>query len=484
LTESVLLALVAGAVAVGLAVSLQSVLVRLIPMGELGITPPGLDISLLVFAIGVSFATGVVFGSVPALQVTVVNLSHQLTSGARTTWARGHAFLRSGLVVAQVAISVMLLIGAGLLIQSLSRQMNVDLGFDPTNVLTANVTLPVNEYPNPEQRIAFFESLVEEVGGLPGVSSVSLIDRIPILNPSGNIYVYPADRPPQGTEGDMSRSADFRRVVPGYLRTIGIPLLAGRDIATSDVDGAPRVMLVSASLAELFFEGESPVGRRLIVDMGDELVTHEVIGVVGDARLSRVRSRPFHAMYMSYYQVETPAMRLAIKTERDAASLTEPVRAILRAKDRNVPLAEPQTMEAILDGAVSDDRVITSTLGLFSAVALLLAMVGLYGVLAYLVSQRYHEIGVRMALGAEPRQVAGSILARGMGLVAAGLAIGLTGSRWASALIEQLLFGVEPTDGLTFAAVALICGLVALIACLLPAWRATRVDPVATLQSP
>ena len=244
------------------------------------------------------------------------------------------------------------------------------------------------------------------------------------------------------------------------------------------------MMLVSESLAELFFEGRSPLGERLIVDMGDEMVSHEVVGVVGNARLSRVRSEPFHAMYMSYYQVPGSSMRIAIKTGGDAEALTQPLREILRAKDRNIPLAEPATMAAILDDAVSDYRVITSTLGLFSAVALSLAMVGLYGVLAYYVSQRYHEIGVRMALGAKPRQVANLILSRGLGLVLAGLAIGLAGSLWASQLIQQLLFGVEPTDLATFVVVALSCGFVALMACLLPAWRATRVDPVATLHSP
>jgi putative ABC transport system permease protein len=378
----------------------------------------------------------------------------------------------------------MLLIGAALLIQSLSRQMNVDLGFDPTNVLTASVTLPENDYPNPEQRIAFLESLAEKVEGLPGVTSVGMINRIPIRHPSGNIYVYPTGQAPEDREGDMSRSADFRYVMPGYLRTMGIPLLAGRDISRNDDDSGPRVMLVSESLGELFFGDENPLGRRLVVDMGNEMVTHEIVGVVGNARLSRIRSQPFHAMYMSYYQVPRTTMRIAIKTETHAAALTQPLREILRGMDRNIPLAEPATMTEILDDAVSDYRVITSTLGLFSTVALLLAMVGLYGMLAYYVSQRHHEIGVRMALGAKPRQVASSILSKGMGLVTAGLVIGVAGSYWASRLLQQLLFGVEPTDWATYLTVTVLSAFVALLACFLPAWRATRVDPVATLQSP
>jgi putative ABC transport system permease protein len=484
LTESTLLAFLAGGVGVALAVGFQSLFLRLLPMGQLGITRPGLDRSIVVFSVAVSFATGVVFGLVPALQGTIVNLSQQLTSGARTTWSRGHALLRSGLVVGQVAVSVILLIGAGLLIQSLSRQMNVDLGFDPTNVLTATITLPENDYPKPEQRIAFFESLVEQVEGLPGVRSASIVNRLPIRQRSGNIYVYPEGAMPEETQGDMSRSADFRYVLPGYLRTMGIPLLAGRDIARTDVDNAPRAMLISESLAELFFGERNPLGQRLVVDMGNEMVPHEIVGIVGNARLSRVTSQPFHAMYMSYYQVPDSTMRLAIKTDTNASASTEPLRKLLYAKDRNIPLAEPATMAAILDDAVSDYRVITATFGLFSTVALLLAMVGLYGVLAYYVSQHHHEIGVRMALGAAPRQVARSILSRGMSLVVIGLAIGLVGSYVAGQLIQQLLFGVEPTDGLTYLLVASMSALVAMVACLLPAWRAIRVDPVSSLHSP
>ncbi len=362
--------------------------------------------------------------------------------------------LRNGLVVLQVAISVMLLIGAGLLIRSLTLQMNVNLGFDPTNVLTAGLRLPDNDYPEPEQRIAFYTSLVEEVQALPGVLSVGLVNRIPILNPSGNIYVFPADQPPEKQESKMSRSADFRCVLPGYFKTMGIPLLAGRDVAETDVEEAPRVMIVSESMAELFFPDRNPLGQKLIVDMG-ELVVHEVVGVVANARLSRLTSQPFHAMYMSYRQVPRDSMRLAVRTEGEPTALTRQIREIVQAKDRNIPLAEPVTMASILDDALSDFRIITSSLGLFSSIALLLALVGLYGVLAYYVSQRYHEIGVRIALGAGRRQVANLVLSRGMGLVALGLVGGLAGSYWANKLIQRLLFGFEATDPATFIVAAL-----------------------------
>lgn len=398
------------------------------------------------------------------------------------TWAHGSSMLRHGLVVLQVAISTVLLIGAGLLIRSLTHQSNVELGFTPTNVLTAGVQLPESDYPTPESRIAFFTSLAEEVEALPGVASVGLINRLPILQGGGNIYLHPVDQPPEEGQPRMSRSADFRYMAPGYLETMGIPLLAGRDIARSDNEGSPRVMIISESLGELFFPGKSPLGQRLVVDMG-ELVVHEVVGVVANARLSRITSQPFHAMYMSYYQVPRDSMRLVVRTASDPAALTRPIREILRAKDRNIPLAEPATMASILDDALSDFRVITSALGLFSVLALLLALVGLYGVLAYYVRQRYHEIGVRMALGASARQVANLILSRGMGLVAVGLIAGLIASYWATRLIQRLLFGVESTDPATFVVATLGFGLVALVACLAPAWRATRVDPVVILKA-
>lgn len=280
----------------------------------------------------------------------------------------------------------------------------------------------------------------------------------------------------------MSRSADFRCVLPGYLKTIGIPLLAGRDIAETDVQGSPRVMIISESMARLYFPNQDPLGQRLIVDMG-EMVAHEVVGVAANARLSEITSQPFHAMYMSYRQVPRSSMWIVVRAAGDPTVLVRPIREILRAKDQSLPLAEPATMESILDEALADFRIITVSLGVFSSIAILLALVGLYGALAYYVSQRYQEIGIRMALGAGRRQVASMILSRGMGMVAAGLVLGLFGSFSATRVLQQLLFGVQPTDPTSFIAAAVSFVLVALVACLLPAWRATRVDPVIIMQA-
>jgi putative ABC transport system permease protein len=482
LTESMLMALVAGIFGVGLAFVFQGILLRLLPLGQLGVSGSSVDGPVLLFALAASLATGILFGVVPAFQSTVVDLAQQLKTGTRATWARSRSLLRNTLVVLQVAISIMLLIGAGLLIRSLAHQMRVDLGYNPENVLTAGVSLADSEYPSTEQRIGFFDSLVEEVEALPGVMSVGLVNRLPIVNPGGNIYLYTEDHVPEQGQSKMSRSADFRHVVPGYLETMGIPLVAGRDIARTDTEESPRVMIISESVAEMFFPDQNPLGQRLVVDMG-ELVVHEVVGVVANARLRRVTSNPFHAMYMSYYQIGSNSMRLVVRGQGDPTSLIAPIRQILRQKDPNVPLAAVATMESIVGDSLSDFRVITSSLGLLSAISLLLALVGLYGVLAFYVSQRCHEIGVRMVLGANTRNVANLVLSRGMALVAVGLVIGLTASYWATAVVQRLLFGIGATDPVTFIVTALGFGSVALLACLVPAWRAARTDPVQTLQA-
>ncbi len=482
LTESTLMALVAGAIGVVLAILFQGILIRLLPLGELGITRPAVNAPVLLFALGVSLATGILFGLVPALQGTVVDLSQQLKTGTRATWTHRGSILRSAFVVAQVAISILLLIGAGLLIRSLATQMRIDPGFNPENVLTAGVWLSESDFPNPEGRIAYFESLVEEIQALPGVESAGLVNRLPILHPSGNIYLYTEDQPPEDRQASFARSADFRIATPGYLEAMGMPILAGRDLAATDSADSPRVMVISQSLAELFFPGENPLGRRLLVDMG-ELTAHEIVGVVGNARLSGVTRDPFHAMYMPYSQNARGRMQLAVRSLTRPTTLIDPIRQIVRSMGTNTPLANAVTMESVLDDALSDFRVITSSLGLLSLIAVLLALVGLYGVLAYFVSQRHHEIGVRMTLGATARHVANLVLTRGMALVTTGVAVGLIASYWATLIVQRLLYGIERTDPLTFLATATGFALVATIACLVPALRATRVNPVIILKT-
>jgi len=482
LTESTVTALISGTVGVAFAFAFEKLLMGLLPIGEFGISGSMIRIPVLLFALGVSLATGVVFGLAPALQGTVVNLAQQLRAGTRATCARADSLLRNCLVILQVAISIMLLIGAGLLIRSLNGQLEVDLGYDLPNVLTAGVRVPGDAYPGTTERLTFFDALVADIQSLPAVESVGLVNRLPIRHRGGNIYLYPEDHIPEDRQTDMSRSADFRIVSPGYFQTIGIPLLAGRDINSSDSEDSSLVMVASKSLAELFFPGENPLGKKLLVDMG-ELVAHEIVGVVGNARLGRITSDPFHAMYMPYAQNAQSTMHLVVRTQTGPEALVGPIREALKAKDRNIPLAEPSSMRTIADNSMTDFRVVTTSLGLLSGIALLLALVGLYGVLAYYVSQRSHEIGVRIVLGASSRQIANLVLSRGMALVGIGLAIGITAAFWATGFIQRLLFGVEPTDPAAFTVAAVGYGAAALVACLIPAWRATRADPAVTLQA-
>ena len=383
-------------------------------------------------------------------------------------------------MVLQVAVSVMLLIGAGLLMRSLANQVEVDLGFEATNLLTAEVELPEESYPEPAQRIAFFTSLVEEVEAVPGVEGVGLVNRLPIRDSAGDTYIHPVGQPPESRDNRIS--ADFRLMLPGYLATMKIPLLAGRDIAASDGPRSEPVMILSDSLSRVLFADSDPIGQEVVVDAGRP-VTLRVIGIAADARLNSVRSSPRHSMYASYPQLPMERMKLAVRTAGSPTELIGPIRGILARKDRNIPLAEPASMDSIINEAIADSRVVTLSLGVFSAIALLLSLVGLYGVLSYFVNERHQEIGVRMALGANAREVVRFVLSRAMAMVAIGLMFGLVGSFWASRLIRRLLFEVESADPSTLGAVTLSFVVVALMTCSLPAWRAARVDPASALQA-
>ncbi|MFC1544412.1 ABC transporter permease [Gemmatimonadota bacterium] len=478
LTESMLLA-VAGVVGVLLAYLFQAVLLRLLPMGQLAVGGSGIDASVLLFALIASVLTGLIFGTVPAVRGASVDPSSQLRSGTRISDGRRGTRLRSGLVVLQVGFSIVLLIGAGLLIRSLSEQMRVDLGFNAENLLTGEIELGAEDYPDDEQQLLFLTSLVDEIRALPGVTGVGLINQLPIRNPWNDIYVWPEGEPP--TSSEDQRSAYMRVVLSGYFETMQIPIRMGRDMRDNDVADAPRVIVLGEEMAREFFPDESPLGKRVVVDMG-ELVTHEVVGVVGDVRMTDTRSDPYRTMYFSYHQVVMNPARIAIRTAGDPTALVEPVRRLVREQGRNVLFAEPATMASIVDDSLADFRVVTSSLGLFSAIAVLLTAIGLYGVLAYFVSQRLNEIGVRKALGATEMGLVALILRKGFLLVGIGVVAGLAGAVAAARLIRQLLFGVQPIDIGSYLTAAVFLTLVALLACLLPAMRAARIDPSRALR--
>lgn len=479
LTESVLSAFLAGVLGVILALSLKGVMLRIMPLHELGITSIGIDSRVLLFALLLTVVTGLLFGIIPALRCSPANLVDHLKSGVRATETGGSTRLRNALVSIQVALSVLLLVGAGLLIRSYIQLSAVDPGFNAKNLLTAELQLPLADYADPAQRFQVFSRIVEEANALPGVESAGLINRLPLRDGGGDIYLWDADLPP--VDPSEWQSAYARMILPGYFNTMQIPLAAGRGFEASDGTGQNLTVVVNQQLAETIFPDQNPIGKRLSIDIG-QVLTFEVVGLVGNTRISHVSSDPYRSMYFPYVFMPDANMRIAIRTAGPAAALVQPVREMLGRIDRNIPLAEPMTMDSIIADSLGTWRVITTLLAVFSIIALFLTATGLYGVLAYYVNSRSHEIGVRMALGADTSRVVGMILKRGMLLVGIGLLVGIAGAMGTNRLFSDLLFEIGTGDVVTFIVVSLFLALIALVACLLPGWRAAKVNPVKAMQ--
>ncbi len=480
LTESLLIALVAGAAGLGLALGLQRIVLQVVAVPALGEPRLGLNWPMSVFAIVVSMLTSLLFGTIPALRAAPLELSSRLRSGRRSG-ASGPGGLPGSLVVAQVALSLVLLVGAGLLTRSLMALLAVDSGFDPDHLLTAELRLPASEY-EPAQRVQFFTELAQRAGALPGVTGVAVINQLPVRDPGNNIYVHDERKPPPSLE--RSPTAFSRIVLPGYFETMGIPLLEGRRIQESDTEGSPPVLVINQTMAETLFSGEPAIGRHVVI-AGDPPKSFEVVGVVGDVRMSGPAVGPAMGMYRPYSQSASSTMRVAIRSSTDPTSLAEPLRALIRDLDPNLPVGDLRSMESVISSSetVLRSRVAARSLGLFALVALLLASVGLYGVLACFVAQRRHEIGVRMALGEDGRGITTRILQRGLGLVATGLAIGTGVALLGSRILADLLFEIALTDPSTYVGACLVFLVVAALACLVPAWRAVRVDPLVALRA-
>jgi predicted permease len=478
LFESLFLAILAGLLGIFIALLLQGLVLRLLPLGQVG-ARPSLDTGVLLFTLVVSVLTGVIFGIVPALRATRVDLARQLRSGARSSEDRRGARLRSALVAFQVAMAVFLLIGSGLLIRSLAGQLGVDLGFKPERLLTASVQVPAASYPDPAQREQFFQEFLASVRSLPGVESATLINQLPIRSPWNDIYAWPVGSPP--TSAQDTRSAYDRIVRPGYFTTMGIPLIMGREIEDTDTANSPAVVVIGERMAREFFPEGNPVGQHIIIDMGQQ-VEFEVVGVVGDVRMTNARSDVYRTMYTAHTQRGNTRMDLAVRTSGPPERITPAIRQVLAGMDRNIPLAEPASMMEVLDRTISGFRVVTLSLGLFSGIALLLTALGLYGVLAFWVSQRLGEFGIRMALGATGGDTVKMIMKRGFALVGLGLVPGLVAAYFGTRLIQQLLFGVGVVDPVSYLGAALFLCATAGVACLLPALRAVRVDPVRVLR--
>jgi putative ABC transport system permease protein len=476
ITESVLLALGGGALGALLAVWGVELLVKLSPGSIPSTANVKIDLTVLAFTLALSVCTGVLFGLAPALRTMKLNLNDALKEGGRSGDGSGRNRIRSVLVVIESAVAVVLLIGAGLLIRSFMRLQNTNPGFDAHNVLTMRVDLSREKYPKPEKAGAFFAQLQDRVAGLPGVESVGLITELPLSGQPNDMPFTVEGRPPLGP--DQSLGSDFRRVNHQYFNSLRIPLLRGRNFTEQEAQQAARVVIISDLLAQEVFPNEEPLGKRLVMSWGDQ--AYEIIGIVGDIRHRAMESDPLPAMYLP--TIQTPWMNLVIRTNGDPGSLAPAVRREVQTIDPDQPVAAVRTMDQWMDVSVADSRYRTLLLGLLALVALLLAATGIYGVMAYSVTQRTHEIGVRMALGAKRFDVLRLVVRQGMILVVLGVALGVAGAFVLTRVLATLLFGVTAKDPLTFVAVAALLTLVALVACYIPARRATKVDPLVALR--
>ena len=478
--ESVTIALLGGVLGLAVAAALLRLLPSLLNLGSgrFGVTSFHLDLRVLLFALGLSLLTGIAVGLVPALRSTRVALFEELKGGSRTVTSRGGASLRMGLVALQVTFSLVLLVGSSLLVRSFARLARVELGFDPQDVLTARLALPSTA--SSEEMAQFFGGVLEEVRAVPGVAAAGLVDRLPVVQGGGSTEVWPPERP---QERSFSRQALGRVVLPGYFEAMHMPLVAGRDVQETDRTGAPPVAVISESMARALFSDQNPVGRRFATDLGDsEPTLLEVVGVVADARLNQLDDGPSMVMYLPYHQFQVPAMYLAVRTAIDPQGIVGALREIVWGRNRDVPVEELATLMGAIARSALPRKTLAGIVSTFSLLALLLAAVGLYGVLAYQVNQRRHEIGIRMALGADSGQILRAVLGQGLWMTGAGLGAGSVAALALTRLMRGLLYEVGPADPVSFLAAAAGLSAVALLACLVPAVRALRVQPTRALR--
>jgi putative ABC transport system permease protein len=495
LTESVLLALIGGVFGILVAFGMLHILHAALPPAGSSVEIPnsegiGMDGTVLIFTLGVSLVTGIIFGLAPAIQITRSSLSESLKEGGRgSTGGRRGQRARSGLIISEIALSVILLTGAGLLLRSFVLLLSQDLGFNPSRVLTLQITLPESHYSADAKVVSFFQRVTDQVAALPGVKAASAVNFLPLSKWTDFCNFDIAGRPIQPS-GDEFNS-EYRVVDWRYLHAMDTPLKEGRDLAESDGPNTPPVALINEELAHRYWPNEDPVGQQLRIHVSESRSPWEadlrggwltIAGVVVNTRETDPSGQQIGLIYLPYTQNPSQLMHLVVRSNGDFASLTTQVRHVVEGVDPEQPVTEVRTVENFLSAILALRRLSMLLALIFAGVATVLAAVGIYGVMAYSVTQRSHEIGIRMALGAYPADVMRMVVGDGMRLAGAGLAIGLMASLVAMRYLQSQLFGVQSTDLITFCCVPAALALVALGACYIPARRATRVDPLDALR--
>jgi predicted permease len=482
LAESVILSFCGGLAGAALAFGLLRSMVGLIPLDIPRMQDAAIDGTALAFVLAVSILTGLLFGVIPALRLSRASPSQPMREGSRSVaGVRGEHRIHSSLVVAQTAIALVLLVGSGLLIRSFVLILNVNPGFDPTHVSTARMEVSFDKLKH-DQHYRFYEDALARLSRLPGVQSASAGWPMPMGANNATISFSIEGRPVAKGE---EPSEWLGIAMPGFFKTLRVPLLSGRDFAAQDGTHDPPVIIINQALARKYFPNENPLGKRIRVELGDgviEKAVREVVGVVGDMKRKGLTASAEPQFFLPYAQAVVTNPFLTIRTDGDPAEALPALRAIVREMDKSVALYQVSTLENYVSKSTAQPRFQTLLLSFFAGIALLLAAIGMYGLLSYLVAQRTLEIGLRMALGANRGDVLGMVFRRGLALGLIGLAAGLVVSALVTRLLTGMVYGIRPTDGVTFSVATGVLLLVSLAASSLPAYRAARLDPIETLR--
>ena len=480
LSESVLLGLLGGLAGLLLGVWIMDGLLKLAPEGVPRLSQAKLDTTVLLFTLGISLLTGLLFGLLPSWQSARHDLHTTLKEGARSVAGTGGEKLRRGLLVIEVGLSLVLLIGAGLMLRTFYQLTHVDPGFETENILTMYLNLPRNAY-DKQRRWMFYDECLTRVKAIPGVRTAALTSSLPIDGSTWDSIFIDADKPvPPRTE--LPR-ASWTPVSANFFQMMGIRLLKGRAFTDGDVDGKPTVTVINEKMATRLWPGEDPIGKR--VKQGwpeDDTPWREVVGVVADVKLNGVDQETPMQAYLPLAQMPSYTLSLVVRTNGNPLNMADTVERTIHTVDKDLPLFDVRSMDQLMGEAIGQQRLVLVLLLGFALLALLLAAVGIYGVISYLVSQRTHEFGIRMALGAQTGEILKLVIGQGIKLTLAGVALGLLSAFELTRLMNALLFGVRATDPLTFVAIPILLTAIALLACYIPARRATKIDPMVALR--